>query len=325
MESSTPVLDTLDEAKEAATPQPPPARPRLESESPGRVRPVPRVSLMSQLRLNRPAYAAAVLLGIIIFSAAAAPLLSPHAIEEINPGAKLLPPSVSHPFGTDDMGRDLFVRVMQGGRISVALGITAVVLALVIGVIGGCVAGYYGGLIESIVMRFADVMMSIPVFLIVLLCSSIFSPGFVLLCLLIGSVQWMEVARVVRSVVLSTKQSEFVEAAHALGVPDIRILFRHILPHTLGPVLVAGTLGLAQAIMIESTLSFLGFGLGPPSVTWGALLRNAQGFLATAPWTAVFPGLMIFVTVLCCYILGDFLMSAVDPRRKDPRSTDGSR
>jgi peptide/nickel transport system permease protein len=322
MEFSTPVLDTPDKA----TPKVAVPRPHLrpERELSGEVRPTPRVSLITRLRSNKPAYASAVLLAIIILSAIAAPLLSPHAVDEINSGAKLLSPSLSHPFGTDDMGRDLFVRVIKGARISVALGVTSVIFALLIGVIGGGIAGYYGGLVEAIIMRFADVMMSIPVFLIVLLCASIFSPGFILLCVLIGSVQWMEVARVVRSVVLSTKENEFVEAAHALGVPDSRILFRHIFPHTVGPVLVAASLGLAQAIMIESTLSFLGFGLEPPSVTWGALLRNAQGYLGSAPWIAVFPGIMIFMTVLCCYVLGDFLKSVADPRRNTPRSSAGA-
>ncbi|UCG52193.1 MAG: ABC transporter permease [Candidatus Latescibacterota bacterium] len=264
-------------------------------------------------------YGAAVLLSVVVFCSISAPLLSPHAPDTIDVAKRHLPPSVSHPFGTDDMGRDLLVRVMQGGRISISVGVSAMVFALLIGVMGGGIAGYFGGILDSIVMRMADVMMSIPVLLIILLCSSIFSPGFLLLCLFIGSIQWMEVARVVRSVVLSTRENEYVDAARALGVPDLRILFRHVLPHTSGPVLVAATLGLAQAIMIETTLSFLGFGLQPPAVSWGSLLRNAQGYLATAPWVAIFPGLMIFLTVFCCYLLGDFLKSALDPKDQSLR------
>lgn len=313
MESLTPVSDALNKTEVAVKPRrrvPPPP----ESDLSGKVRLVPHTNLWTRLRSNSVAYSAALLLGIVVFTALAAPLLSPHRVDSIDPALKLLPPSASHPFGTDDMGRDLFVRVMQGGRISVAVGLTSMIFALLIGVAGGGLAGYYGGFVESVIMRFADVMLSVPAFLIVLLCASIFSPGFVLLCLLIGAVQWMEVARVVRSVVLTTKQNEFVEAARALGVPDIRILVRHVLPHAVSPVLVAGTLGLAQAIMIESTLSFLGFGVQPPSVTWGALLRNAQGLLSVAPWAAVFPGIMIFVTILCCFVLGDFLRSAANPR-----------
>jgi peptide/nickel transport system permease protein len=270
--------------------------------------------VIARLRSDRPAYAALILLAIIAFSAVAAPLLSPSSPHAIDPDQRLLAPSLSHPFGTDDMGRDLFVRVMQGGRVSVTVGVIAVLFALLVGVIGGGVAGYRGGIADSLVMRFTDVMLSIPVFLIVLLCSSILSPGLVLLCLLIGSVQWMEVARVVRSVVRSTRGLEFVEAAKALGVSDTWIFLRHVLPHTSGTVLVAGTLGLAQAIVIESTLSFLGFGLQPPSMSWGSLLRNAQGYLGAAPWIALFPGLMIFATVLCCHVLGEFLESTLDPR-----------
>jgi peptide/nickel transport system permease protein len=213
------------------------------------------------------------------------------------------------------LGRDLFLRVLYGGRISIAIGVAAVLCALAIGVAGGGIAGYFGGVSGAVVMRTADLMMSIPVFLIVLMCASVFSPGFLFLCVLIGLIQWMEVARVVRSVVISTKENEYVEAARALGVPEMRILCRHVLPHTSGAVFVAATLGLAQAIMIESTLSFLGFGLQPPMVSWGGLLRNAQGQLAVAPWAAIFPGLMIFLTLFCCYVLGDFVKSQTDSRR----------
>jgi peptide/nickel transport system permease protein len=273
-----------------------------------------RPGVARRLRNDRTAYVALMLLSIVALTAIAAPLISPFSPDAIDPGQKLLAPSASHPFGTDDMGRDLFVRVMQGGRVSVAVGLVTTILALLVGVMGGGVAGYFGGMVDFLVMRLADVMLSIPVFLIMLLCSILFSPGFLLLCLLIGSIQWMEVARVVRSLIVSACEREFVEAARALGVSDTRILFRHLMPHTGGPVFVAGTLGLAQAIVIESTLSFLGFGLQPPSVSWGSLLNDAQGYLGVAPWIALFPGLMIFVTVLCCFVLGGFLRSTLDPR-----------
>jgi peptide/nickel transport system permease protein len=255
-----------------------------------------------------------VLLLLIVAGAAVAPLLGVDSPDAIAPGEKLRAPSAAHPFGTDDLGRDVFVRVMEGGRVSVAVGITTVVFALLIGVIGGGVAGYYGGVAGALVMRLADAMLSIPTLLIILLFSSILSPAFIPLCVLIASMQWMEVARVVRAAVLSTKELEFVEAARALGVPHGRILFRHVLPHAGGPVLVAGTLGLAQAIVIESALAFFGFGLQPPAVSWGSLLRDTQGYFATAPWIAVFPGFMIFITVLCCFVLGESLKSTVDPR-----------
>jgi peptide/nickel transport system permease protein len=325
MAFSIPASDTLDKTVErdaAAVEQRAAAPPRRAGE-PVTQPQLPRAkgrSFLSRLRDRPLAYAAAVLLGLIVASAAAAPLLSPHQVDQIDTNIKHLPPSLSYPFGTDDMGRDLFLRVLYGGRISIAVGATAVLFALLIGVVGGGISGYFGGIPGAVVMRGADVMLSIPVFLVVLLCASLFSPGFLLLCVLIGAIQWMEVARVVQSVVESTKENEFVDAARALGVPELRILFRHVLPHTSGAVFVAATLGLAQAIMIESTLSFLGFGLQPPAVSWGALLRNAQGELAVAPWTAVFPGLMIFITLFCCYILGDFLKTAADPRGPRPRN-----
>lgn len=270
--------------------------------------------LARRLHSDKPAYAALVLLSIITVAAVAAPLLSPFSPATIDPANKLVAPSALHPFGTDDLGRDLFVRVLHGGRVSVAVGLVAMAFAVLVGVLGGGIAGYFGGIADFLVMRFADVLLSIPVFLIILLCSSLVTPGFILLCVLIGAVQWMEVARVVRTVVVSTRELEFVSAARALGVPDARILVRHLLPHSGSTVFVAGTLALGQAIVIESTLSFLGFGIQPPSVSWGSLLNDAQGYLGAAPWIAAFPGLMIFVTVLCCYVLGDFLRSTLDPR-----------
>jgi peptide/nickel transport system permease protein len=314
MESSTRVLDSAGK-KTKPVPRPGAATRRPDKhESPRSDPSTSGLGIARRLRGDRAAYAAFVLLALITVTAIAAPLVSPYSPDAIYPGQKLLAPSGRHPFGTDDMGRDLFVRVMQGGRVSVAVGLVTTLFALLLGVVGGGVAGYFGGAADFVVMRFVDVMLSIPVFLIMLLCTSLFSPGFLLLCFLIGSIQWMEVARVVRSVVVSTREREFVEAAHALGISDVRILLRHLLPHAGGPLFVAGTLGLAQAIVIESTLSFLGFGLQPPSVSWGSLLNDAQGYLATAPWIAMFPGIMIFITVLCCYVLGGFLRSALGPQ-----------
>ncbi len=314
MELSTRALDT--QTRKASTGKNREAKPvRPEKPVSGAASPIPRPGLARRLREDRTACSALVLLLLIAVSAAAAPLLSVYSPDDIARDERLRAPSSAHPFGTDDLGRDLFVRVMQGGRASVAVGITTIVFALFVGVAGGGIAGFYGGVAGSIVMRLADVMLSIPAFLIILLSSSILSPGFLLLCMLIGSMQWMEVARVVRTAVVTTRERDFVEAARALGLRNSRILFRHVLPHAGGPVLIAGTVGLAQAIVIESTLSFFGFGLQPPSVSWGSLLRDAQGYIASAPWIAVFPGFMIFITVLCCFILGNFLQSAVDPRR----------
>lgn len=272
-----------------------------------------REGFSKYLRENPLAYAALITLGLIIACAILAPLLSPYDKDEINLTMQYLPPSLDHPFGTDDLGRDIFVRVMHGGRVSLAVGFLAMTVALILGLFAGGVAGYHGGIIDSVIMRSVDLMLSVPVFFVILFLSSTITPGILLICLLIGTTQWMEVARLVRAVVISTKELEFVDAARTLGFSDRRIIARHLLPHSMAPVLVAVTLGLAQAIIIESALSFLGFGVQPPTPSWGAMLQNAQGYLGTCPWLAVFPGLMIFLTVVCCNVLADFLGEAFSP------------
>jgi len=248
-------------------------------------------------------------IAVMILASVLAPLLSPHT------GAgdfdqQLRAPSFQHPFGTDDLGRDVFLRVMRGGRVSLAAGICAMLFALLIGVCAGAVSAYYGGVADFVVMRMADLMLSIPAFFMILFLASVMTPGFALICVLIAMTQWMEVARVVRSVVLRLKEMEFVEAARALGVSDKKILFGHILAHTRAPILVTAVIGVAQAIMLESAISFLGFGVQPPSTSWGSMLTNAQGHLGQAPWLAIFPGLMIFFTVLSCHTLGDYLRTS---------------
>ena len=316
MAYSTPALDTLNKkdgrngaAKvQAVHPLREPFRPaptrRTRRESKG---------FLSYLKVNPLAYAALITLGLIIVGAVLAPLLSPYDKDEIDLTKQYLPPSLDHPFGTDDLGRDIFVRVMHGGRVSLAVGMLAMAIALVLGLFAGGVSGYYGGMVDTLTMRFVDLMLSVPVFFVILFLASTITPGVLVICLLIGSTQWMEVARLVRSVVISTKELEFVDAARTLGYSDKRIIARHLLPHTTAPVLVAVTLGLAQAIIIESALSFLGFGVQPPTPSWGAMLQNAQGYLSTCPWIAIFPGVMIFLTVVCCNILADFLGEAFSP------------
>ena len=261
------------------------------------------------------AYAAFIVMSLIILGAVFAPLMSPYQKDKIDLTRQYLAPSLDHPFGTDDLGRDIFVRVMHGGRISLSVGLLAMLVALVIGVTAGGIAGYYGGWIDTLLMRAVDLMLAVPVFFVILFLSSVVAPkiSIVAVCLMIGCTQWMEVARLVRAVVMSTKEHEFVDAARTIGLPDRRIITRHLLPHTTAPVLVAITLGLAQAIIIESGLSFLGFGVQPPTPSWGAMLQNAQSYLSDCPWIAVFPGLMICLTVVCCNVLADFLGEAMGP------------
>ncbi len=316
MAYSTPALDTLnknDGRNRAARVQA--VHPLREPFRPAPTRRTRRESkgFLSYLKVNPLAYAALITLCLIIAGAVLAPLLSPYDKDEIDLTKQYLPPSLDHPFGTDDLGRDIFVRVMHGGRVSLAVGMLAMAIALVLGLFAGGVSGYYGGMVDTLTMRFVDLMLSVPVFFVILFLASTITPGVLVICLLIGSTQWMEVARLVRSVVITTKELEFVDAARTLGYSDKRIIARHLLPHTTAPVLVAVTLGLAQAIIIESALSFLGFGVQPPTPSWGAMLQNAQGYLSTCPWIAIFPGVMIFLTVVCCNILADFLGEAFSP------------
>jgi peptide/nickel transport system permease protein len=318
MAYSTPALDTLNKNGERGGESKVrivhPLREPFQS-APRREARRDRSGMMRYLRHNPLAYAALIMLGLIVISAVLAPLLSPYDKDQIDLTHQYLPPSLDHPFGTDDLGRDIFVRVMHGGRVSLAVGFLAMGVALVLGMFAGGVAGYYGGFVDTIIMRTVDLMLSIPVFFVILYLSSTITPSILIIVLLIGTTQWMEVARLVRAVVISTKELEFVDAARILGCSDSRIIARHLLPHTLAPVLVAITLGLAQAIIIESALSFLGFGVQPPTPSWGAMLQNAQGYLATCPWIAVFPGMMIFLTVVCCNVLADFLGEALSPLR----------
>jgi peptide/nickel transport system permease protein len=254
--------------------------------------------------------ASAVFLGMMVVVAILAPMLSPHAATGVDFASPSLAPSLIHPFGTDDLGRDLLFRIMLGGRVTLAAGLVAALIAVLIGTVAGAVAGYRDGWLGSVIMRATDLALSIPTFFIVLLLATIFRPGFVVICFIIGATQWMEVARVTRSVVMRVKQNEFVDAARALGLPASRILFRHVLTHASGPIFVSATLAVAQAIMTESAVSFLGFGVQPPAASWGSLLQSAQTHLGSAPWMALFPGAMIFLTMLAFYTIGDALRAA---------------
>jgi len=320
---STPALDTPEKTSERRHAVRVHSVPKRPSQG-RRQRSVPEraeTGFIQTLKKNPLAFASLVVIGLIIMMAIFAPLLSPYDKDQIDLTKQYLPPSLDHPFGTDDLGRDVFVRVMHGGRVSLSVGFLAMLVALVVGLVAGGVAGYYGGVLDALVMRFVDLMLAIPVFFVILFISSIMAPSMtvVAVVVMIGFTQWMEVARLVRSVVIGTKENEFVDAARIMGASDRRIIIRHLLPHTTSPVLVAITLGLAQAIIIESALSFLGFGVQPPTPSWGAMLQNAQTYLETSPWIAIFPGLMIFATVICCNVLADFLGDAFSPMSSQRR------
>jgi peptide/nickel transport system permease protein len=216
--------------------------------------------------------------------------------------------------GADELGRDLLSRLLYAGRVSLSVGLVTALIAVVIGSVLGALAGYYGGTIDTLIMRFADVLLSIPTIFVLLALSAFLKATLSTIILIIALNSWMSVARLVRGEILSIKQREFILAARALGASDTRLIFRQLLPNALAPVLVAATLNVATAILTESSLSYLGYGIQPPTASWGNMLNNAQSYVLYAPWVAVYPGIMITLTVLSFNFAGDGLRDALDPR-----------
>ncbi len=264
-----------------------------------------------------------VVLAILIVMALAAPL-SPYDPEASEITARYEPPSATHIMGTDALGRDLFTRVLYGGRVSLTVGVFVVLLSIFIGVPIGALSGYYGGVVDSVLMRITDAFLSLPSFLVLILLSailleveipflqgnSVFTISFV-----IGIFSWTTFARLVRAAFLGIRETEFVAASRALGGSDARIMVRHILPNAIGPIIVEATLEFGYAIIEESGLSFLGFGIQPPTPSWGNLLSNAQEYFVKYPWLAIFPGLMIFFSIISINYIGDGLRDAFDPNK----------
>lgn len=235
----------------------------------------------------------------------------PHAIDAYH---VLLPPSADHWFGTDELGRDVFTRVIYGARISLKVGFVSVGIAVAIGVVLGLVSGFYGGFIDTVIMRFVDIMLCFPTFFLILAVIAFLEPSIWYIMAIIGLTGWMGVARLVRAEVLSLRERDFILAARALGASDGRIIFRHILPNALSPVLVSATLGVAGAILTESALSFLGIGVQPPTPSWGNILTSGKDYIEFGWWLSLFPGLAILVTVLAYNLLGEGIRDALDPR-----------
>jgi len=225
----------------------------------------------------------------------------------------LAAPSLQHPFGTDDVGRDYFIRVLYGGRVSLLIGFLAMVMSMSIGVALGLISGYFGGIIDAVLMRLVDVISSIPWIIMVMVIGMLFGRGFLSLILVIGLLSWMEIARLIRSEVLSLKGREYVQYARFLGVPAWKILLSHIFPSILPTTITAATARGASSIMVESALSFLGRGISAPMSSWGSLLQNAQKFLQKAPYMAVLPGILIILTVLSFNKLGEVFRKSLEP------------
>ncbi|MGA8575652.1 MAG: ABC transporter permease [Candidatus Cybelea sp.] len=289
-----------------------------------------KVTFWSRLRRHKLAIAGLIVLSLMVLGAALAQQLSPfdpNAIDNVHWQGTPLPPCFQaasqcggHQLGTDEVGRDLLSRLFFGARISLAVGLFAVIMEILIGSTLGAIAGYYGGWIDYALMRITDVFLSIPILPLLLVLTAIVAASstkaalsFGVIVIIIGALSWMPVARLVRASFLSLREREFAEAARAVGNNDGRIIFRHLLPNAVAPIVVQGTLDVANVIILESGLSFLGLGIQPPTASWGNMLANAQSNLSIAWWAAVFPGLCILLTALAINYIGDGLRDALDP------------
>jgi peptide/nickel transport system permease protein len=292
------------------------------------IKPRTRLGVESWRRFRRHKLAllGAVILVIIMLGVLVGPWLYKVPINDIDFNARLAGPSMTHPFGTDDLGQDLLARMLYGGRISIAVGIAAMLIAVVVGVVLGAIAGISRGSVDTALMWLTDLFLSLPQLPLLLLIIYLFRDSlkslvgpemgvFILIVAVIGGFRWMPVTRLVRAQFLSLREKEFVEAARALGASPFRLVARHLVPNAMGPVIVAGTIDVAAAIIAESTLSFLGLGFPPDIPTWGRILYDAKDYLDVAPHWALFPGTLIFLTVLSINYLGDGLRDALDPRK----------
>ncbi|MBN1572730.1 MAG: ABC transporter permease [Deltaproteobacteria bacterium] len=276
-----------------------------------------RSDFLKRFLKNRLAVSGFVIVLLFFVVSFLAPVISTHDPAEIDRENVLSPPSTDYIFGTDKTGRDVFSRMVYGSRISLKVGFVAVGISLVIGVFIGALAGYYGGFTDAVIMRFVDIMLCFPTFFLILAVIAILEPSIWNIMIVIGITGWMGVARLVRAEFLSLKQRDFVLAAKAQGAGGMRIIFGHILPNAMGPILVAATLGVAGAILTESALSFLGIGIQPPTPSWGNILTEGKDTIEIAPWLSLYPGLAILVTVLGYNLLGEGIRDALDPRLKE--------
>lgn len=268
-----------------------------------------------KLALSNPlAFSGFVIIATVLLLALLAPLIAPYDPNAIDVKSILLPPSGAHWMGTDGLGRDVFSRMLYGARISLLVGFVAVGIATLIGVVLGAIAGYYRGWVDTFIMRLVDVMLSIPTFFLILAVIAFLTPSIWNIMIVIGLTSWMGVTRLVRAEFLSLREREFVLAAETLGAQDGRLIFRHLLPNSLTPIIVSSVLGVASAVLVESGLSFLGLGVQPPQASWGNILTDGKEYIEFAWWLSVFPGIAILLTVLGYNLLGEGLRDALDPR-----------
>jgi peptide/nickel transport system permease protein len=277
-----------------------------------------------RFRRNKFALIGLCILTVFILAAVFAPLLAPHDPNRANLRMRNQPPSREYPFGTDDMGRDILSRLLYGGRISLSVGLVSVGISLSIGLVLGSLAGYFGGFVDTFIMRLADIFYSFPFLILAITISAIFGPSIYNTMIILGVLSWPGPARLLRAEFLKLKTTDFVAAATALGARPGRIMFRHILPNAFSPLLVSATLGVASAILSEAGLSFLGLGVPPPAPSWGNMLNRARPLhiLAGMPWMWIPPGLAVFVVVLSINFVGDGLRDAFDPRQDQTQQHD---
>jgi peptide/nickel transport system permease protein len=268
---------------------------------------------------NRLAVGGMVMIIIIFLIAGLASFLAPCDPGKTDVSLKLKSPSPQHYMGTDQLGRDVFSRMLHGAKVSLSVGFVAVAISIFIGILVGAIAGYYSGWVDSFLMRFVDIMLCFPSFFLILTVVALLGPSLFKVMVVIGITSWMGTSRFVRAEFLSLRERDFVQAAKALGVKDHRIIFRHILPNALAPVFVTATLDVATAILVEAGLSFLGFGVQPPAPSWGNILTEGRTYIFDAWWLTLFPGLAILITVLSFNLLGEGLRDALDPRLRGRR------
>lgn len=267
-----------------------------------------------RLRKNKLAVAGIFLLLFVVFTSVFGPFITGYTYDEQDLALNASAPSRDHWLGTDPLGRDLFTRILYGGRVSLLVGIAATSVSLLIGVLYGATAGYLGGRVDQVMMRIVDILYALPFMILVIILMVMFGRNFFLLFLAIGAVEWLTMARIVRSQVMSIREKEFIEAAYVMGLPTISILMRHLIPNTLGPIIVYATLTIPQVMLLEAFLSFLGLGIQPPMSSWGLLIKEGVETMEEYPWLLIYPSIAMSLTLFSLNFLGDGLRDALDPR-----------
>jgi len=282
--------------------------------------PSPGTVILKRLSANKMGIIGTILILTLILTATFAPLLEPYSFKEQNIENMNAPPSESHLLGTDEFGRDLLSRIIRGARISFVVGVLSVAISVIAGVTIGAIAGFYGGMIDVVLTTMADLTWSMPAILIALLLVAIIGPGLESVVLAIGFSYWAEYARLIRGQILSLKEATFIEATRSLGASDYVILFKHLIPNSISPIIVAATLGIGNAIVLEATLGFLGMGAQPPTPSWGAMMSSGTAYLFISPWVIIFPGLAMMITVLGFNLFGDALIDVLDVKNNEAKT-----